>query len=104
MPKGVRLVRWQPKPPPVRLSECSTVTDTEKLVRATLRQLNAWLHGKTWLSGNWGLRGLLDRLEACGCTMRLEDPMAASQSPSQGQAGNVSRQQQVKHYAKENRS
>jgi hypothetical protein len=74
MPVGVRLVHWEPKAAPVRLSECSTVTDTEKFIRATLMQLDARLSGKEWLDGGWGLSGLLDRLEACGCCVALDDP------------------------------
>jgi hypothetical protein len=79
MPAGVRLIHWQPKAPPIRLSECSTVTDTEKFVRTTLRQLDAHLRGEYWRAGNWGLSTLLARLEMCGCTVELEDPGKALQ-------------------------
>ena len=74
MPAGVRLVSWSPKDAPVRLSECSTVTNTEKFIRTTLMQLAARLSGKDWLDGGWGLSGLLARLEACGCVVALDDP------------------------------
>ena len=74
MPAGVRLVSWSPKNVPVQLSECSTVTDTEKFIRTTLMQLAARLRGKDWLDGGWGLSGLLARLEACGCVVALDDP------------------------------
>jgi hypothetical protein len=73
MPAGVRLIRWQPVPAPVRLSECSTVTDTEKFIRTTLTQLEAALEGRNWQSGNWGLSGLLERLAAVGCVVELRD-------------------------------
>jgi hypothetical protein len=73
MPAGVRLIRWQPVPAPVRLSECSTVTDTEKFIRTTLTQLEAPLEGRNWQSGNWGLSGLLERLAAVGCVVELRD-------------------------------
>lgn len=73
MPAGVRLIRWQPVAAPMRLSECSTVTDTEKFIRATLAQLEAALQGHSWQSGNWGLAGLLERLAAAGCVVELED-------------------------------
>jgi hypothetical protein len=79
MPEGVRLVRWQPKPPPVQLSQCSTVIDAEKFARTTLRQLDACLHGETWRSGNWELQGLIDRLAAVGCEVELNDPKRAQQ-------------------------
>ena len=79
MPAGVRLIRWEPEAAPVRLSECSTVTDTEKFIHTTLMQLAAALEGKGWQSGNWGLSGLLARLEACGCHVALDDPGKALQ-------------------------
>jgi hypothetical protein len=73
MPPGVRLLRWEPKKPPIRLSECSTVTDTEKFIRTTLRQLEHALKGEGWLGGNWRLPVLLAHLEAVGCVVELED-------------------------------
>jgi hypothetical protein len=79
MPAGVRLVEWRPKAAPVQLSECSTVIDTEKFIRTTLQQLQAALEGESWLSGGWGLSGLLARLEACGCVVALEDVRKALQ-------------------------
>jgi hypothetical protein len=74
MPAGIRLISWSPKDAPVRLSECETVTATEKFIRSTLQQLEAQLSGKGWLAGGWGLSGLLARLEACGCRVALDDP------------------------------
>ena len=79
LPAGVRLVSWNPKTAPVRLSPCSTVTDTEKFIRTTLMQLAARLSGKDWLAGGWGLSGLLTRLEVCGCVVALDDPRKALQ-------------------------
>jgi hypothetical protein len=74
MPAGVRLVSWSPKDAPVRLSEHSTVTDVDLFIRSALQQLDARLSGKDWLAGGWGLSGLIDRLEACGCRVSLDDP------------------------------
>jgi len=79
MPAGVRLVRWEPKTAPVQLSQCSTVTDTEKFIRMTLGQLEAALEGRNWQAGNWGLSGLIERLAACGCGVALDDPRKALQ-------------------------
>jgi hypothetical protein len=73
IPKGARLVRWQPKAPPVELSRYETVVNTDRFVRTTLRQLDHRLKGETWLSGNWPLPVLLARLEAVGCVIELED-------------------------------
>jgi len=79
MPAGVRLIRWEPKAAPVRLSKCSTVTDIDKFVHSTLRQVEARLYGKDWLAGNWTLSTLLARLEACGCCVALDNPHEALQ-------------------------
>ena len=79
MPAGVRLVAWNPKAAPVRLSQCSTVTDVDRFIRSTLVQLRAALEGQTWQSGNWGLSGLLERLAAVGCVVALDDPRRALQ-------------------------
>ena len=79
MPAGVRLIRWEPKVAPVQLSPCSTVTDVDLFICSTLRQLAAALEGRSWQSGNWGLSGLLARLEACGCRVALDNPRKALQ-------------------------
>ena len=79
MPAGVRLVCYAPAAPPVMLSRCETVVDTEKFIRTTLRQVDARLSGKDWLDGGWGLSGLLTRLEACGCVVALDNPREALQ-------------------------
>jgi hypothetical protein len=79
VPLGVRIVSWNPKTAPVRLSVCSTVTDVDKFIRTTLAQLAVRLSGKGWLDGGWGLSGLLARLEACGCVLALDDPQKAVQ-------------------------
>jgi hypothetical protein len=79
MPPGVRLVSWQLPPGPVRLNRYSTVTDTDLFIRTSLVQLEHRLAGHTWLSGNWSLTELLDRLERCGCIVQLEDTRKVEQ-------------------------
>ncbi|MGH9604290.1 MAG: hypothetical protein ACRD3N_01200 [Terracidiphilus sp.] len=79
MPAGVRLVRWQPVEAPVRLSQCSTITDTDLFIRSTLQQVGARLSGKDWKAGNWSLSALIDRLAAVGCVVALDDPRMALQ-------------------------
>jgi hypothetical protein len=60
--------------PPIRLSECEVVIDTEKFIRSTLRQSDAHLSGKkSWLSGNWPLPILHRRLQPCGCAVVIDD-------------------------------
>jgi len=49
MPAGVRLVSWSPRGSPVQLSECSIITDTEKFICTTLRQVEVLFQGK----GGW---------------------------------------------------
>lgn len=78
MPSGVRLIRWEPKAAPVQLSQCSTVTDVDEFIRSTLRQLEARLSRRDWLAG-WTLSTLLERLEACGCFVKLDNPKQAVQ-------------------------
>jgi hypothetical protein len=79
MPPGVRLVSYAPVTPPVMLSRCETVVDTSRFIRSTLRQIDARLHDKHFLAGNWPLSGLLDRLAAVGCAIELEDRKAMLQ-------------------------
>lgn len=79
MPAGVRLVSWFPREAPIIMSQFSTVTDVDKFIRSTLRQVEARLHGKSWLAGNWTLSILLERLEVCGCFVKLDDPRRAVQ-------------------------
>jgi len=71
MPPGVRLLRWEPKLGPVRLSRCEIVTDIDRFVDSTLQQLVARLHGDHWHAGNWAMSELLDRLAVCGCHVAL---------------------------------
>jgi len=79
MPVDVRLVRYEPMTAPVQLSRSERVVDSEKFVRATLAQIDARLHGKNWLTGNWPLSELLARLEAVGCVVELADRKAMLQ-------------------------
>ena len=79
MPAGVRLIRWEPKHPPVQLSRYETVKDVDKFTRATLGQVEARLHSNDWLAGNWTLSTLIDRLVAVGCHVVLTNKKAALQ-------------------------
>ena len=80
IPEGALLVRWELLPPPVELPGCGTVVDVEMYVTTTLRQVEAHLRGESsWRSGNWPLWVLLERLEMCGCVLRLADPKRALQ-------------------------
>ena len=73
MPPDVRLVRYAPVTAPVQLSRCEKVVDPRRFIVATLAQVDARLHDKDWLAGNWPLSELLARLAAVGCHVALED-------------------------------
>jgi hypothetical protein len=66
MPAGVKLLRWEPKQPPIELTMFSVVTDPQSFIRSTLGQLEAALQGKSWAAGNWSVRDLCERLEQVG--------------------------------------
>jgi hypothetical protein len=72
MPTGVRLLKWQPKDPPVAIVHMGIVGNVHKFAAATLLQLQARLDGKDYLAGNWSLREILDRLEQVGVAVEIE--------------------------------
>jgi hypothetical protein len=74
MPPGVRLLRWEPKNPPIAIVHLGIVGNVHKFVAATLLQLQARLEGKDFLAGNWSMRELVDRLEQVGITVQIEKP------------------------------
>jgi hypothetical protein len=73
MPPGVRLVRWEPLPAPIRMSRWLTVVDTALFIQSKLRQLAARLNGDDFGAGNWGLSELLESLENVGVTVTIAD-------------------------------
>lgn len=72
MPPGVRLVRWEPKTPPVAIVRMGIVANVDKFIGATLRELRVRLEGRDFLAGNWSLRELVDRLEQVGIAVKIE--------------------------------
>jgi len=73
MPKGVRLIEWNPKPAPVILTHFSVVTDVWGFIAATLAELRAAMNGQQWLAGHRGVRELVDRLEQCGVIVQIDE-------------------------------
>jgi hypothetical protein len=71
MPRGVRLVEWDLKEPPVCLESYSVVTDSAKFVKSTLRQLKVLLENPKARVG-WTMAQLIDRLAQVGVTVELE--------------------------------
>ena len=72
MPVGVRLLKWEPKDPPIALVRMGIVTNVQGFVTATLLQLQARMEGKDFLAGNWSLHELIDRLEQVGVLVKVE--------------------------------
>src|ERR1700674_2038880 len=72
MPPGVRLLKWEPRTPPVAIVRMGIVTNVDKFIGATLRELRARLEGKDFLAGNWSLRELIERLEQVGVAVKIE--------------------------------
>jgi len=73
MPPGVKLVRWELLPAPVQINRCTTVTNPQRFIESTLRQLAARLSGNDWGAGNWSVSELLAFLESVGVTVELQD-------------------------------
>jgi hypothetical protein len=72
MPRGVRLLKWNLKRPPVAIETCAVVTDTARFAQTTLGQLRiALAHPKRWVG--WSVPQLVDRLAQVGIQVSLED-------------------------------
>lgn len=71
MPRGVRLVQWNLKEPPVCLESYSVVTDSAKFAKSTLGQMKILLENRESRVG-WTMAQLIDRLAQVGVTVSLE--------------------------------
>jgi len=78
MPPGVRLLKWKPQTPPVAVVRMGIVSNVDKFIGATVRQLRARLEGKDFLAGNWSRRELVDRLEQVGVVVSVENAQSSS--------------------------
>lgn len=70
----IRLLKWEPNRSPVKLTNWSTVTDSEKFAQTTLAQVVAHLDGRDWAAGNWPLTVLVERLAMVGISIELTEP------------------------------
>jgi hypothetical protein len=70
MPRGVRLVRWELKEPPVAIEYHAVVTDPGKFARATLEELRERLENPGRGVG-WSVPQLIDRLAQVGVIVAL---------------------------------
>ncbi len=77
MPPGIRLLKWEPKNPPIAIVRMGIVSNVPKFIADTLSQLQARLEGKDLLAGNWSLRELVDRLEQVGVVVKVESAQSA---------------------------
>lgn len=71
LPEGVRLVRWEPKAPPIAITTWAVVNNVPQFVRTTLAQLEAAMQGKSWFAGSWNVRELCERLEQVGVKVEV---------------------------------
>jgi hypothetical protein len=71
MPRGVRLLEWNLKEPPVAIETCAVVTDIARFAQSTLEQLRTALaQPKRWVG--WSVPQLIDRLAQVGIQVSLE--------------------------------
>ena len=71
MPRGVRLIAWNLREPPIAIEHCAVVTDSASFARATLGQLGrALAKPHKWVG--WSVPQLMDRLAQVGVLVALE--------------------------------
>lgn len=72
MPKGVRLIRWEPKAAPVAIDVCSVVVDIPKFIESELRAINSRLNNPWSIQGGFTVPQMLDRLAQVGLEVELD--------------------------------
>jgi len=72
LPRGVRLILYAPKKPPVAIEQCSVVTNVDLFIRTTLADLEAKLTGARGVQGGWTVPQMLDRLRQVGLVLEIE--------------------------------
>ena len=72
LPKGVRLILYAPKRPPVAIEQCSVVTNVDLFIRTTLADLEGKLNDATGVKGGWTVPQMLDRLRQVGLVLEIE--------------------------------
>jgi hypothetical protein len=81
LPKGIRLVRYEPKSTPVAIDVCSVVTDVSLFIQREIEELNARLHSPVQIRGGWGVFTILDRLRQAGVELALEATVNPDRPP-----------------------
>ena len=72
LPRGVRLVLYAPKTPPVAIEQCSVVTNVDLFIRTTLADLEAKLGDTAGVKGGWTVPQMIDRLRQVGLVLEIE--------------------------------
>ena len=81
MPKGVRLIRWEPKTAPVAIDVCSVVVDVPRFIEGELHALESRLNNPWTIRGGFTVSQILDRLNQAGLEVEL-DPKGGASMPS----------------------
>ena len=71
IPEGIRLNKWEPKPPPVLLTRYSVVGDTYGFIETTLKELEGALLRPELPERMCVVRGLIEQLEQIGVHVEL---------------------------------
>lgn len=79
LPKGVRLLRWEPKAPPVAIDVCSIVVDLSKFIEGELRTLDSRLNNPWTIHGGFSVPQMLDRLRQVGLEVELDPKCGANE-------------------------
>ena len=74
LPKGVRLVRYEPRTPPVGIRLVSVVNDVDKFIRHYLEELDARLHHPVQIRGGGSVFEILSKLAEAGLELAIEPP------------------------------
>jgi hypothetical protein len=82
LPEGIKLLRYEPKAPPVAVTVCSVVNDVPKFIRHALGELDARLRHPLQIKAGDSVFDLLSKLADCGLELRLEwSPMRIIENP-----------------------
>lgn len=74
LPKGVRLVSYKPKTPPVAIELVSVVTDVDRFLQHYLEELDARLHHPLQIRAGGSVFEILNRLAEVGLEVAIDSP------------------------------
>ncbi len=72
LPRGVRLVRYSPKSPPVAVDVCSIVTNVERFIMSHLWELDARLHNPVQIRAGGSVFEILAKLREVGVELEID--------------------------------